>query len=135
MFHNPACVWKFGPINQPVFKPYNQDHDTFKIIRLLANIRNNNLLLQTGDRILHLSQEHRLRFVIIDDHQGSAPLIAVMNLSSSELTEVIVNFPQPYEHYEDIDVQLATTNGKIKRVKGQLNLQLPAFTFIWGILV
>lgn len=135
MFHNPACVWKFGPINQPVFKPYNQDHDTFKIIRLLANIRNKNPLLQTGDRILHLSKENRLRSVIIDDHQGSAPLIAVMNLSSSELTDVIINLPHPYDHYEGIDVQLATTNGKIKRVKGQLNLKLPAFTFILGVLV
>ncbi|NER45915.1 MAG: alpha-amylase [Symploca sp. SIO1A3] len=132
MFHNPACVWKFGPINQKVFEPYNQNHETFKIISQLARIRAQTFLLQIGNRTVFSSEEHGLRSVIIHDAQGSPPLIAIMNLGLTELTKSKLAIPQGYGRIRGVDIQVATIGSTLQWVNGHIHAQLPPFAFILG---
>ena len=130
MFDNPGCVWKFGPINQKVFEPYNQNHETFKIIRQLSLVQSQSSILQTGDRTVLSSEEHGLRSVIIHDTQGSPPLVAIMNLGTTQLTQSTLAIPPGYGEIQEVDIQVATVGSTLQQIGTQIHCQLPPFAFI-----
>ncbi|MGK7890564.1 MAG: alpha-amylase family glycosyl hydrolase [Leptolyngbyaceae cyanobacterium] len=135
MFHNPACRWKFGPINRKVFQPYNQDHETFQLIQTLATIRQQQPLVVEGDRTVLFNQELGFRCVILHDAQGTSPLLVVMNLGTSYLTETEVPVPENYGAIAGLALLATTSGGVLEWIDHQLHAQLPPFAFIIGQLI
>lgn len=135
MFHNPACVWKFGKINSPAFEPYSQDHATFKLIRQLAGMRSEIPILHKGQRTVLSSQIHGLRSVMIHDTQGSALLVAIMNLSKTALTESYIAIPKDYGEIRGINILFATKGSMVEAVNAQLHVKLSTFGFVLGQLI
>ncbi|NEQ98520.1 MAG: alpha-amylase [Cyanothece sp. SIO2G6] len=135
MFDNPACTWKFGPINRKVFQPYNQDHETFSLIRELAAIRQHQSLVVEGDRTVLLQRESGFRCVLLHDAKETPPLLVVMNLGTAYLTETEIPIPESYGRIDGLDFLVATSGGVLEWVDRQLHAQLPPFAFIMGQLL
>jgi len=135
MFHNPACIWKFGPINRKVFQPYNQDHETFHLIQKLAAIRRQYPLVVGGDRTVLVHQASGFRCVMLHDAIGTPPLLIAMNLGTNYLTETEIPVPESYGRITGLDFLVVTSGGVLEWVDQQLHAQLPPFAFIMGQLL
>jgi len=135
MFDNPACVWKFGPINRKVFQPYSQEHSTFKLIQQLARVRRL-LLGQEGSHwdqrtILH-SEDHGLRCICIHHQVGIPPLLAVLNLGRSTLSPSKLPVPDAYGTLLSFETLAATPGSSLYWHGDHLSGELPPFAFILG---
>ncbi|MBE9069958.1 alpha-amylase, partial [Leptolyngbya cf. ectocarpi LEGE 11479] len=134
MFDNPACVWKFGPINRKVFQPYNQEHETFQLIHTLADMRRQMVNIQTCDRTILIAKDHGLRCVLLHDAQGTPPLLVVMNLGTQHLIETDIPIPESHGKIIDLKLRVTTAGGTLEWIDQRLKAQLPPFAFVLGQL-
>jgi glycosidase len=135
LFDNPACVWKFGPINHKVFQPYNQEHTTFKLIEQLAGLRRQNPLLSHCQRTVLHSCTQGLRCVLLHDDQGSVPLLVAMNLGTNTLRETDLPLPKMFGDLSGINLRVATAGGVLKWEDSRIYAQLPPFSFTIGEII
>ncbi|MDJ0732660.1 MAG: alpha-amylase family glycosyl hydrolase [Nostocaceae cyanobacterium] len=135
MFDNPACVWKFGPINHKSFEPYSTKHATFSLIRQLSEIRLQNPLIQTGTRTLLCSRNNGLWCAIIHSQTGEQPLFIAMNLGATEVFEQALEIPSWYGEFLGVDMLIATSGGVFHLVENGMRIKLPPFTFVLGRLL
>jgi glycosidase len=134
MFENPACVWQFGPINRKSFPPYSTTHSTFVLIRQLAEIRFQNRLIHNGVRTLLSSSNNGLWCVLIHDPAFDQSLFVAMNLGPKPLFEKAFKIPNWYGEFCGVDLLIATCGGAFHLVEGEMQIRLPAFTFVLGRL-
>ena len=134
MFENPACIWRFGLINRKTFQPYSQNHLTFLLISQLAKIRRENKLIESGTRTLLCSYDNGMWCVLIHGTDKQQPLLILMNLGFNLLSGQVLKIPCCYERYDKVDIILVTSGGLLQLVADEIQIQLPAFTFIIGQL-
>jgi hypothetical protein len=134
MFENPACVWQFGLINRKTFQPYSQNHSTFLLINQLAKIRGENKLIQSGTRTLLCSYDNGMWCVLIHGMDEQQPLLIAMNLGFNPLSEQVLKIPHCYGRCCKVDILMTTSGGLLQLVGDEIQIQLPAFTFIVGQL-
>jgi len=135
MFDNPACVWKFGPINRKTFPPYSQDHKTFKLIQQLAIIRRQSPVFTEGERTVLVSQDNGLRCVILHSQQESPPLVAILNVGMSQITEIGLAVPKDYGKILGVDILVTAADGRLKWEHDRMQVQCPPFAFVLAQLV
>ncbi|WP_254445272.1 alpha-amylase family glycosyl hydrolase [Anabaena sp. UHCC 0204] len=135
MFDNPACVWRFGPINRKSFEPYNQDNSTFKLIQQLAEIRLENKLINQGIRTLLSSRNSGLSCVLLHEQNSEKPLFVAMNLGGTPILEEVCTIPNWYGKFSGIDLLLATAGGGLQMMEHGMRIILPPFTFVLGRLL
>ncbi len=135
MFDNPACVWKFGPINRKAFEPFNQNNSTFLIIRQLAEIRLQNKLIQSGTRTLLCSRNNGLWCLLIHGKTDNQPLFIAMNLGPTEVFEHALEIPSWYGEFFGVDMLITTSGGVFHLVENGMRIKLPPFTFVLGRLL
>ncbi|MBI1294264.1 alpha-amylase [bacterium] len=133
MFANPACTWKFGPINRPQFPPYSTAHPTFQWIGQLATLRAQHQILQTGTRTILRATRPSLRTLLIHASNGAQPLLVLLNEDHEPLHKAEVVIPTSYGNFQEIDL-LASTGGTLALNHNQVQVTLPPFGVIVGQL-
>lgn len=135
MFDNPACAWKYGPINRKTFKSFSTNHSTFLLIRQLAEIRTQNPLIHSGKRTFLSSRNNHLWCMLIHSTQNEEPIFVAMNLGCSPVLEQDVKIPNWYGDFYGVDMLITTGGGVFHLGEGGMQIQLPPFTFILGKLL
>jgi glycosidase len=130
MFENPACTWKFGQINRKNFQPYDKNHPTFLLIQKLAQIRWQHKSIHNGTRTLLCSHVHGIWSILIHDAADEQPLLVAMNLGAKSVFDYSLKIPHSYGDFSQVEMLLATSGGAIQIVAEEIQIQLPAFTFI-----
>jgi glycosidase len=128
MFDNPACTWKFGPINRKTFQPYNKNHPTFILIHKLAEIRWQYKLIKNGRRTL-LYENHKIRCVLIHDPAEKYSLLVAMNMGK-DIFDFCFKPPHGYGDFTQLKILVVTSGEATKLSTGEIHLQLPAFAFV-----
>jgi len=135
MFDNPACEWEFGPINRKTFAPYSTDHQTFPLIRQLAEIRLQHPLIQHGNRTQLCSRNNGLWCLLIHGTATEPPLFVAINLGSTSVVEQNFKIPNWYGQFCGVDLLLSMSGGVFHLVEGVMRIKLPPFTFVLGQLL
>ena len=135
MFDNPACVWKYGPINRKIFKSFSTNHSTFLLIQQLAQIRTQNPLINSGKRTFLCSRNHNLWCMLIHTTPDVEPIFVAMNLGSTSVSEKDVKIPNWYGDFYGVDMLVTTEGGVFHLVDSGMQIQLPPYTFILGKLL
>jgi hypothetical protein len=135
LFDNPVCVWEFGPINHKTFPPFNTTHQTFLLIRQLAEIRSQNKLIQSGNRTLICSRNNGLWCLLIHGLPNERPLFVAMNLGSKSVFEECLRIPNWYGDFSGVDMLVSTSSGVFHIVDDGIQIKLPPFTLLLGKLL
>lgn len=133
MFANPACTWKFGPINRPQFPAYNTEHATFLWIHQLAALRAHHKTLQTGMRVILRTSTNGLRALLIHAADAPRPLLVLMNEQDKPIHDAEIVIPTGHGTFSQIE-QLATTGGEFHLVHNKVRVTLPPFGVMVGQL-
>ena len=72
--------------------------------------------------------------ILIHGTDKQQPLLILMNLGFNLLSGQVLKIPCCYERYDKVDIILATSGGLLQLVADEIQIQLPAFTFIIGQL-
>ncbi|MEO1374467.1 MAG: alpha-amylase family glycosyl hydrolase [Cyanobacteria bacterium J06635_10] len=135
MFDNPACVWKYGPINRKKFKAFSTNHSTFLVISHLAQIRTENPLIQSGKRTFLSSRNHHLWCMLIHSTPDVEPIFVAMNFGSKSVSESHVKIPNWYGDFYGVDMLFTTDGGVFHLEEGGVQIQVRPYTFILGKLL
>ena len=133
LFANPACTWKFGPINRPQFPPYSTAHATFQWIRQLAMVRAQQQPLQTGTRVILRTNIQGLRALLIQAADERQPLLVLMNEGEAPLRDAEIAIPTWYGDFQRLDL-VATTGGALYLAQNKGQVTLPPFGVMVGQL-
>jgi glycosidase len=135
MFDNPACTWKFGPVNRPAFAPYSTEHATFQLIARLAALRaKHGKLFSEGTRMPLGGNGGNLRHLLIHIPNDPKPLLAVLNLGEQAMETGGVVLPEWHGGFRGIEVCVAAEGAMLHLVSGQVAVRLPAYGFAVGQL-
>ena len=72
--------------------------------------------------------------MLIHDSGDQQPLLIVMNLGITPVSEQSLKIPSCYGDFCTIDILITTSGGLLKLVADEIQIQLSAFTFMLGKL-
>ena len=135
MFENPACTWKFGPVNRPAFAPYSTGHATFQLIARLAALRTRHgKLFSEGTRMPLGGSGGNLRHILIHIPNDPQPLLAVLNHGEQAVETRGPALPEWYDGFRGIELCVATEGAALHLANGQVGARVPAYGFAIGQL-